>query len=292
MQDDELNRLLGEMRPRLHRYCARMTGSAIDGDDVVQDVFVKAIDARSTSGPIDNPEGWLFRIAHNASLDFLRNRTRIKTTQLDDESEIGAASQAETPDADVVAASFRTFLQLPVLQRCAVILKDVLGYSVEEIAGIADCSVPAAKSALQRGRANLKALTKNHDDVRLPLLSDDERARLLKFVELFRAGNFDSVRQMLADDVKLDLVARLKVQGREKIGQYFSRYAQARHWRFAAGWVDGVPAMLVFDANGSSAKPAHFVILDWQSGRISGIRDFLFATYALEASQWVRLTER
>jgi hypothetical protein len=61
---------------------------------------------------------------------------------------------------------------------------------------------------------------------------------------MFRAGNFDSVRQMLADDMKLDLVARLKIHGREKIGQYFTRYAQARHWRFAAGSVDGAPAML------------------------------------------------
>jgi hypothetical protein len=76
---------------------------------------------------------------------------------------------------------------------------------------------------------------------------------------------------MLADDVKLDLVARLKRQGREMIDQYFTRYAQARHWRFAAGSVDRAPAMLVFDANGPLAKPAHFVILDWQSGRISGI---------------------
>jgi DNA-directed RNA polymerase specialized sigma24 family protein len=100
------------------------------------------------SGPIDNPEGWLFRIAHNAALDFLRSCARIKTTQLDDEVEIGAACQAETADdSDVVAASFRTFLQLPVLQRRAVILKDVLGQSVEEISATADCScsVPAAE---------------------------------------------------------------------------------------------------------------------------------------------------
>lgn len=55
---------------------------------------------------------------------------------------------------------------------------------------------------------------------------------------------------MLADDVKLDLVARFKTRGCEKIGQYFTRYAQARHRRFAAGSVDGVLAMLVFDANG------------------------------------------
>ena len=136
----------------------------------------------------------------------------------------------------------------------------------------------------------MSAKAGDEDDVRLPLLSDDERGRLLKFVEMFRSGNFDSVRQTLADDVKLDLVARLKLRGREKIGQYFTRYAQARHWRFAAGSVDGVPAMLVFDANGPMDKPAHFVLLDWRSDRISGIRDFLFAPYALEASGWVRLS--
>jgi RNA polymerase sigma-70 factor, ECF subfamily len=150
------SRLLGEMRPRLHR----MTGSPIDGDDVVQDVFVKAIDAAIYNGPIDNPEGWLFRIAHNAALDFLRSCARIKTTQLHDEAEIGATCQAETADdSDIVAASFRTFLQLPVLQRCAVILRDVLGHSVEEISATADCGVPAAESALQRRRANLKTPT-------------------------------------------------------------------------------------------------------------------------------------
>ena len=43
------------------------------------------------------------------------------------------------PEADIVAVSFQTFLRLPELQRCAVILKDVLGHSVDEIASIADC---------------------------------------------------------------------------------------------------------------------------------------------------------
>lgn len=103
------------------------------------------------AGPIDKPEAWLFRIVHNAALDFLRSCARIKTTQLDDEEEIGAACQAETADADVVAAGVRRFLQLPVLQRCAVILMDVLRHSVDEIAATAARSVPTAESALQRG---------------------------------------------------------------------------------------------------------------------------------------------
>src|SRR5260221_14355516 len=73
---DTLNRLIAELRPKLHRYCARMTGSVIDGEDVVQDAIVKALEAQANGGSTTHPEGWLFRIAHNASLDFLRRRAR------------------------------------------------------------------------------------------------------------------------------------------------------------------------------------------------------------------------
>jgi RNA polymerase sigma-70 factor (ECF subfamily) len=70
------DRLLGELRPKLHRYCARMTGSVIDGEDVVQEALIKAIEASPDMGSIAHPEGWLFRIAHNVALDFLRRRAR------------------------------------------------------------------------------------------------------------------------------------------------------------------------------------------------------------------------
>ena len=73
-----------------------------------------------------------------------------------------------------VAISFQTFLRLPELQRCAVILKDVLGHSVDEIASIAGCSATAAKSALQRGRAALRLLVQLPEDTRLPLMSDKD----------------------------------------------------------------------------------------------------------------------
>lgn len=63
-------------------------------------------------------------------------------------------------EADIAAIGFRTFLQLPELQRCAVILKDVLSPSVEEIAGIADCTPAAAKSVLQRRRLALRQLAR------------------------------------------------------------------------------------------------------------------------------------
>jgi RNA polymerase sigma factor (sigma-70 family) len=289
MDEEEFNRLLADVRPRLFRYCARMTGSSIDGEDVVQDAFASAIAARAAAPHIDNPESWLFRIAHNAAIDFLRRRSRAETAPLDDVFDM-AAPESDTVNPDLVAVSFRTFMQLPTQQRCAVILKDVLGHSIEEIAAITDTSVPATKSALQRGRAQLKDFAHGREDVHLPLLSDAERRRLFNYVDLFRSGDFDAIRQLLADDVKLDLVARLKLQGRHQIGRYFTGYAEATHWRFAAGTVDGQPVMLVFDANRSANRPAHFVVLDWQSGRIASIRDFLFAPYALETSDWLRLS--
>ena len=60
------------LRPRLHRYCARMVGSVLDGEDIVQEALLRALESGVPDRPVQNPEGWLFRIAHNLALDFLR----------------------------------------------------------------------------------------------------------------------------------------------------------------------------------------------------------------------------
>jgi len=73
---EEFERLLATLRPKLHRYCARMVGSVIEAEDVVQETLMKAVEAFPRASAIGNAEAWLFRIAHNASLDVLRQRTR------------------------------------------------------------------------------------------------------------------------------------------------------------------------------------------------------------------------
>ena len=283
MSTDEFEDRLTALRPRLHRYCARMTGSTVDGEDVLQDTLVKALSSRAESARVDNLEGWLFRIAHNTSLDLLRRRSRNTVVPLTEDFEA-----APMPEADIVAVSFQTFLQLPELQRCAVILKDVLGHSVDEVASIADCTPSAAKSALQRGRTALRQLAQIPTNTRLALMPDAARQKMAAFVDLFRTGDFDAIRATLADDVKLELVNRLKWEGRDKIVPYFSRYAEETKWRFSFGAVEGLPAMLVYESS-AMQKPAHFVLVDWRDDQISAIRDFLFAPYALEAVDWVQL---
>src|SRR5690348_979261 len=125
----ELERQLAELRPRLHRYCARMTGSVFDGEDVVQDALGKALQALDAGAEVDRIEPWLVRIAHNAAIDFLRRRARQETGMPDDAAET-LADPAPDPEAQAVAhAGLGSFLALSATQRSCVILMDVLGYS-------------------------------------------------------------------------------------------------------------------------------------------------------------------
>ncbi|MGZ3499134.1 MAG: RNA polymerase sigma factor [Vulcanimicrobiaceae bacterium] len=103
-----------------------MTGSVIDGEDVLQDAFVKAFSAFSRAGRISNVESWLFRIAHNASLDFLRRRSRHDDVQVDEDIDRSADPLSVVEDRETVATSLRTFMRLPLVQRSSVILMDVL----------------------------------------------------------------------------------------------------------------------------------------------------------------------
>lgn len=287
-KNDTFEDQLAHMRPRLHRYCARMAGSVIDGEDLVQEVLTRAVTARSAGKRIDNLEGWLLRVAHNASIDLLRQRARANLVPLDEEEM--QSSVEPMPQSEVAAISFRRLLELPALQRCAVVLKDVLGHSIEEIADIADCSPIAAKSALQRGRTRLREIAlRDEGDALLPLLAGNERRRLRAYVDAFRTGEFDVIRRMLSNDVSVDLVNRLQLTGRAAIGSYFTRYAEAKQWRYALGAVDGQPAMLVYDSGHPSHRPAHFVVIDWCNDTIIGIRDFLYAAYAMEGADWVLL---
>jgi RNA polymerase sigma-70 factor, ECF subfamily len=286
---EAFDHLLRELRPKLHRYCARMTGSVVDGEDVVQEALMKAIEALPDAGSLANPESWLFRIAHNAALDFLRRRARQSAIRSDEDPDMIIDPATPVDDRQIAAASLRTFMRLPVVQRSSVILMDVLGYSLEEIGTVIETTIPAVKAALHRGRARLREIAEEPDDAPIPALAEEERSRLAAYVDRFNARDFDAVRNMLADDVRLDLVAKLRLIGRSEVGGYFHNYSRIADWHLVPGLVDGRPAALVRDPADSSARPAYFVVLEWTGDGLVSIRDFRFARYAIEGAELLML---
>jgi RNA polymerase sigma-70 factor (ECF subfamily) len=283
-----LDGLLIVLRPRLHRYCSRMLGSVIDGEDVLQDALIKAVEAFPFAGEIKNPEGWLFRIAHNVALDFLRRRHRQDVLRSAEEVDMMADELDDIARREIAATSLRTFMRLPMAQRSSVILRDVLGYSLAEVCEIMDCSLVAAKATLHRGRTRLRELAQESDDAPRPKLTDADRARLSAFVTHFNARDFDAIRAMIADDIKLDLVSRTRLNGKVEVSRYFGNYAKASDWHLVPGLVEGRPAILVFDPTvPAAARPKYFVLLDWQADRVASIRDFRHAPYVIDGAEYL-----
>jgi RNA polymerase sigma-70 factor (ECF subfamily) len=279
--------LLAEMRPKLHRYCARMTGSVIDGEDVLQDALIKAVESFASSRAIGNPEGWLFRIAHNTAVDFLRQRARHNAARSDEDPDMVVDTASTPEDRQFAAASLRTFMRLPVAQRSSVILMDVLGYSLDEIGRMTDTSISAVKAALHRGRERLREIAKEPEDIPVPVLPESERALLAAYVDRFNARDFDAIRNMLADEVRLELVNRARMNGRSEVARYFHNYNNAEDWQFVLALVDRRPALVVRDPGDPLAAPAYFVLLQWAGDRLTNIRDFRYARYAIEGAEIV-----
>jgi len=187
----------------------------------------------------------------------------------------------------IAAASLRTFMRLPVAQRSSVILTDVLGCSLQEICEVMDCSLPAAKAALYRGRTQLREIAEEPDDTPLQKLSDADRERLGAYVAHFNARDFDAIRAMISDDVRLDLVSKTRLNGKAEVSRYFGNYAGVSDWHLVPGMVEGHPAILVFDPNAPGAGPKYFMLLDWSAGKVAAIRDFRHAAYIINGAEYL-----
>jgi RNA polymerase sigma factor (sigma-70 family) len=272
-EDAEVVAAIEALRPDLHRYCARMTGSVIDGEDVVQDVLVRALDERTTLRDPSALRAWLFRVAHNRALDMIRRYDHRMGDPLDAAAHV--ANQELHPDealarAEAVRTAASRFVELPATQRSCVILKDVLDHSLGEIAALLELSVPAVKAALHRGRVRLRELTARPSTP----ASRPASPVAARYAELFNARDWDGVRALLVADVRVDLVGTARLVGREASG-YFSRYDALSGWRFVPGWLRGREVLAVWTGDHLDS----LVELTVHDGRISVVRDFRHVPY-------------
>jgi RNA polymerase sigma-70 factor, ECF subfamily len=271
--------LVADLRPDLHRYCSRLVGSAIDGEDVVQETLAKAYYAMSLSPEVPPLRPWLLRIAHNTAIDFLRRYERRFVEPVEDIAENAAVANEARPD--VVRAALSSFVALPVLQRSSVILKDVLGLSIEEIADTTGTTVPAVKSALNRGRTTLR----NRPGQDLvpwrdrPETSPDERALLDRYVALFNARDWEGVESLLSEECRLDLVSKSLRRGKKQVAPYLGNYAR-EDVRLAVGRAEGRDVIGVFRPS-RSERPEYIIALQPEGDRVGLIRDWRYVPYLI-----------
>lgn len=229
---------------------------------------------------------WLFRIAHNRALDYLKRYERrmgepLEATErsiVDNEPEADAAIARE----QAVHAAVSRFLQLAPAQRSCVILKDVLDHSLEEIASLLGLTVPAVKAALHRGRTRLRELSQASA---APTRNQPHSTALLNYATLFNARDWEAVRAMLLEDVRLDVVSTVRRFGRDQVGSYFNNYAQLRDWHLVPAWLDGREVLAAIRGE-QNAQPAYFIELTIHAGRIAAIRDFFHVPYIAREAQF------
>ena len=265
-------------RAALLRHCYRMLGSFAEAEDAVQDVLERAWKSRDTWAADASLKRWLYTIATNVCLNLLASRRARTLPQLESAATVGEFSLDErerahwvtpAPDArliadealeskQTIALAFVALLQqLPPKQRAAVLMKDVLGWSADEIAGALQLTASSVNSALHRGRETL---------ARSPARSAEPApVTLTAFVRAWESRDVHQLVALLQHDVEMAMPPHsIWLRGRDAVERFLAYPRFAAYWssvvRVGLTRANGLPALVFHQAEGpSSIMVARFV---------------------------------
>ena len=269
-----------DLRPALHKYCARMTSSVLDGEDLVQETLAQAYYKLSMMKQDVPLHAWLFKIAHNKCIDFLRSR-RAQFVSWDEQWEDIPDTALEASDVmekqeKINEALSSLIALLPPKERACVILKDLLDHSLSEIAEILDSPLTAVKAALHRGRQKLQTQVENQAKPQAR-----EQSELLdRYVALFNARDWEGVKQLLTADTQCDVIGTFSGRGRDVIAaNYLKNSERIWPWKMARAFVDGEEVMVRWHAVNGRWQPQGIARIEWQNGQVKHIREYTHAEY-------------
>ena len=293
---DRFRYLTGPYVHELHVHCYRMLGSVDDADDLLQETLVAAWQGLDDFEGRSSLRTWLYRIATNRCLNAIRDGKRRPPvapvppfeppppTSEHPATWVQPYPYVEDPaethiQREHIELAFITALQtLPPRQTAAVVLVDVLGFSLAEAADLLGVSSVAAKGLLQRSR---KALSVRDEQHSLPTRAEERRLAEL-FAVAYASDDIDGVLDLLTDTAWLAMPpAPHMYRGREAIGTFLEASIAwrrgSRQLALSPVECNAAPAFAVRMSGSRGYLPAGIVVLEATAEGISGITRFLSA---------------
>ncbi len=294
----DLETAFRDSRGLLWSLCYRMTGVAADADEILQETFTRALERPPPDGPLPW-QPWLVRVATNLSLDLLRARKRRSGTGawLPSPVETPDPEEAREPSAEpgpegryelLEDVSFAYLLALETLSpraRAALLLRDVLDYSVEEAAGVLETSHANLRIIHHRARRALEASGASPGPPSKSARREARRA-IERFMSCLVRQDLPGLEALLAESVRTVAdgggefnALRRPITGRARVAVFHLRTARRRmlRSRFEIRWANGMPAVVIETANPSRRQGPRVVLrceLD-RDGRIREIHSVL-----------------
>jgi RNA polymerase sigma-70 factor (TIGR02960 family) len=306
---DAFGQLTEPYRGELRAHCYRLLGSVHDAEDVLQETMLAAWRGLEGFEGRSSLRTWLYRIATNRSLNARRSRSRrrelpampappapTRTAEplwlqpYPDALLEGVPDRAPNPETryearESMELAFVTALQrLPPRQRAALVLRDVLGFRVTEVATMLDAGEASVKSALQRARATLaRRLERGARDPAPRADSEAERRLVQRLADAIEAGDLASVVELLTDDAWLTMPPQpYAYQGRTAIASFLRQRfeTQERPLRAVATRSNTQPALGCYFAGPSddAARPYGLLVLTLAGSQLSALTWFADTT--------------
>jgi RNA polymerase sigma-70 factor (ECF subfamily) len=303
---DAFGRLVDPYSRELHAHCYRMLGSYADAEDALQETLLRAWRGLPRFEERSSLRSWLYRIATNTCLRAIERRPKrvlpidyapaadphdALDAPVEDpiwlEPYPDATLGVSSPDAryeqrEGVELAFIAALQhLPARQRAVLILRDVLGFSARETAGILETTSVSVDSALQRAHKTVdERLPSRTQQETLRLLGDDELSSLVeRYIAAWERDDIDTVVAMLADDVRFVMPPVPNwYAGRDQVATALRVYGLAgiERWRMTSMWLNGQPALAAYtwDEQIGSFTPHCLHVLTLRETQIEQITAF------------------